>query len=309
MNSRARLFIFNSILIAILFCSVSTTTAYTTRDWKVGDVFYYTYIYSEKDITVNKIDEVQDAVTSSIETEYKYVLTDIDEISKEVSLNVSIPWGLFPYDMDYDTSNTSLLLIDQLFHFQYNMDYSTNESRLTDFYMLGDTFTFVVEPDWDLFNIVLANVSDRDRQIDWLPTMNITFGDFIDSVPFYQITGIKGFPGNTEEQGPVYEWKLEFNLANVIYRHEVFIHQPSTFTPYSQYNATAILRFTEGGTLIESAYHEVKIIEGETYSTETVISFYNVELRASETSINFYTTSITIMVIPLLAYVFKRRKK
>ena len=51
------------------------------------------------------------------------------------------------------------------------------------------------------------------------------------------------------------------------------------------------------------------IIEGETYSTETVISFYNVELRASETSINFYTTSITIMVIPLLAYVFKRRKK
>ena len=247
MNSRARLFILNSILITILFCSVSTTTAYNTRDWNVGDELYFDYLISQKEIYVNEAEKIRDTVTYSSSFENKYVITDIIELSREIFVNLSIPMEVEPYPLNwtYTANYSSNVLVDYLFSFEYHWDDVANQSRLTSFHMLGDIFLIVVDPDWDLFNQGLANIGDLDRIIDTVTynstTLNITFGDFLDSVPSYQFTGIQGFPGSSISPSTTHEWKFEFNLGNVIYQREydpVFFEW--IFTPYSNYKCISV---------------------------------------------------------------------
>ena len=223
----------------------------------------------------------------------------------------------YPLNWTYTANYSSNVLVDYLFSFEYHWDDVANQSRLTSFHMLGDIFLIVVDPDWDLFNQGLANIGDLDRIIDTVTynstTLNITFGDFLDSVPSYQFTRIQGFPGSSISPSTTHEWKFEFNLGNVIYQREydpVFFEW--IFTPYSNYNASTIIQFTEGGTLIESTYFDEKIVEEvdeEPLRLESVISYYNKDLRTSNTSISFNSILVTIIAIPLSIFGLKRKKK
>ncbi len=312
-------FILNFVMILVLLNSGSLINASNERDWNAGDVFNYKLIISEKEIYVNEASNLKDIFTVyAIDSELMYIVTAIDDQQKEASANLSSAW----YDSESaswncSAANTSQTILDRLFQFEYHWDDVANQSRLTSFLMWGETYYFVVNPDWVSYNNIFAEIGDRDRIIDTVSynstTLNITFGDFLDSVPHYQFTGVQGFPDSSDTPGPAHEWKFEFTFDNFIYKREYDpIHHNYTFTPYIKYNTTCLFKYTEGGTLIENTYFEKKITidsEDEPYIIETLYAFYNRDLRASNTSLTSYSAIISIMVLPLLLHFYRRRKR
>jgi hypothetical protein len=317
MKTNTKILIINSFMIIVLLSI--PTSASSVRDWNVGDAFNYKLIISEKEIYVNEVSNLRDVRTVyAMDSELKYVVTAIDDQQKEASANLSTAWfESESASWNCSATNTSQTILDRLFQFEYHWDEVANQSRLTSFLMWGESYYFVVDPDWISFNDVFANIGNRDRIIDTVSynstLLNITFGDFLDSVPHYQFMGVQGFPDSSNGLGPAHEWKFEFTFDNFIYKREYDpVHHNYTFTPYTKYNATCLFKYTEGGTLIENTYFEKKIItdsEDIPYIIETLYTFYNRDLREANTSLTSYSAIISIMVMPVLLLFYKRKKK
>ncbi len=306
-------FTLNFVLLSVLLCSLFTSASALERDWNVGDELYFESSYAEA-VSILGVNDLPLTYTQTSTYGYEFDILDIDESLKVAQINLSIVYETVSQDYHYDATNVSNWLVDNYFNFQYHWDESTNQTRLTDVYLMGGETHIIVEPNWEAVNSILANLSNRDRIIASVShdstVDNVTFGDFLDSANSYGVTGIEGFPGSIESTG--HEWALNFDLSNMIYERE--FNSTSfeyDFTPYPLYSISSILKYSSGGTLLESTFFRVTEIEkvDGIYHSEFTISMLKDGFQTSSTSFSAYSALLTLLVVPLVFQFFKRKKK
>ncbi len=308
---------FISILIIILMINSSLHSSAATRDWYVGTSVKYALIWSESITTITTIDALEGFGYCSEEMEIRFDIISIDSINHELVANMTIAGiGTGESDGYTDAGVISGLLADSLFDIDYRWDKKGDRLVLTDFDMHYFDMVFFIEPDWEIFNTNMGRLLDRTQIVDivtdglWT-TYEITLGDFLDSIVSYDIMGVRDtVDSQFTLSNSSTKWSFSFDLSNVIYKRECGTHVDSYF-PYSTYTVSYTLDFTEGGTLNLLEYNIITEVTTDDAVEEEVYSVIIQKggFEAVETPSNFSYSLLSLMILPVLLYFSKKKKR
>ncbi|MHA1199112.1 MAG: hypothetical protein ACTSQF_07165 [Candidatus Heimdallarchaeaceae archaeon] len=321
MNIKTRIVAVTTFIVLLSLLNLNPTLGtMSERDWFEGDIEVYGFrLYMEYNLT-NLLNNLTASELHGIETDYQLELTDVNPVTCDYVINATMPEGVLGESSS--TGDIDLIIddmMDYFLHFDYVWDDSANTTRLIDFSVGAGFMEFFIDPDWDKFNQALVDIFDRERLIASVAhdstTTNITMGNFLDSLTHYQILGVEGF-SESEEIETVTKWAFTFDLNQSIYYKETPLPFVNVFTPYNKYNASCVLEFTEGGTLVEreSITNTGVVLDGEEngdlYLEDT---YYEQMIRGGlypeEASVNIYSVLSAILIVPIIVYISKRRKR
>ncbi len=307
-----------SISIILLMVSSSFQSTAATRDWYVNTSAKYALILSESEKTITTIDALEGFECYSEEMEVRLDIISIDLNIHEYVANLTIAnIGTGDYEGYTDAEEISDYFGDYLFDIDYTWDENGNRLVLTDFDMEDFTLFFFIEPDWEIFNTNMERLLDRttivDTVTDGLTTYEITLGDFLDSIVSYNIMGVSD---TVESQftlsNSLTKWSFSFDLSNVIYeRKYVDETQGYSYFPYSKYTVSYTLDFTDGGTLNLLEYNKITEMTSDEVVEEGVSSVIVQKggFDAVNTPFNLCYTLLSLMILPVLIYFSKKKKR
>ncbi|MBY9000031.1 MAG: hypothetical protein KGD64_03885 [Candidatus Heimdallarchaeota archaeon] len=321
MKTKTRIISVISFIVLLSLLNLNPTLGTTSeRDWLEGDIEVYGFRMHVGTNYANLLTNLTGSEIMEAEMDYQLELIDVNQVTYDYVFNATMPYGSLGEsdstgDIDYIIDD----MMDYFLHFEYVWDDSANITRLIDFNVGNEYLVFFIEPDWDKFNQALADIFDRERLIASIAhdstTTNITMGDFLDSLTSYQLLGVEGF-SESEEIDPVTKWTLTFDLNQSIYDKSTPLPFVDTFTLYNKYNASCVLEYTEGGTLVESESSirsgiiNVDEEEGDLYFEQySYQQLIRGGLNPEKASVNLYSILSAILVVPIIIYIYIRRKR
>ena len=321
MNTKTRIISVTTFIVLLSLLNLNPTLGVASeRDWLEGDVEVYGVRMNAGYNYENLLTNLTGSEFIVAEMDYQLELIDVNQVTYDYTINVTMHYGpLGESDSTGDIDDIIDEMMDHFLYFEYVWDDVENTTRLIDFNIGGYYMVFFIEPDWDKFNQALVDIFDRERLIASVAhdstTTNITMGEFLDSLTSYQLLGVEGF-SESEESAPATSWSLTFDLNQSIYDISNTIPFVDTFTLYNKYNASCVLEYTEGGTLVESESNvRSEIIEDQEEDGEIKVEQFSYQqlirggLNPEKTSFNLYSILSAILVVPIIVYIFKRRKR
>lgn len=306
-----------SLFITVLILTSCFHSSAATRDWYVGVSVKYGYALTEDYRSETIIDGLSGYEYGSMEMEIKIKILSVDLNEHEYEANLTMAGG---YNDDYsgatDPEFFGYVLTDS-FDVDYDWDDNSNRLVLTDFDFYGFYLTFFLEPEWDLFNSQLDPLFDRDRLIDVvttdLTTYELYWGDFLDSIASYNIIGVTNLVDSGHSvSNTTHKWTLSFDLSNAIYYHD-YDYETSThsYHMYDVYKASYTLEYTDGGTLEKmELVQEYKVTTNErAIQTEEKMIIKRGGIEAVSSPIDFGSSILAILILPVLVYLLKPRRK
>ncbi len=287
-----------------------------TRDWYVGSSVKYAYILTTTERSTTIIDGLEGYEYGSAEMEIRFDIISIDSANQEYVANMSSGEGnMGEYEGYANAEALSNLLADNLIQINYRWDEIGNRLLLTNFDIYFYMLFFFIEPDWEIFNTNMGRLLNRTQIVDTVvndpTTYEITFGDFLDSIISYNIMGVSDtVDSQFTLSNSSTKWTFNFDLSNVIYR-SVYDYDTSSYFPYSKYTASYTLDFTEGGTLTLLEYNTIAEVTTDDAILEEEFGMIIQEggFDAVSTPFNFSYSLLSLMILPILIYLSKKKKR
>ena len=256
------------ILATILQGPMETTAAY---NWEFNKNYCFTTQENYFGTQTNTSNQLVFTMTSNTLYERLINITSMDLISGQITYFVRALGGesqiTTSFLMDDFLQSISL---SSLFQFNYKWDYDQNTTILTHFNIAFDIYYFL-ETKWadfnqyfkELFNSseIIAQVLDPYE----LELRNITFGDFLNSIPSYSINDktLADFKAKVKDDNR--QLKLFFDLSNAYY--------------FGEYNATL-------GRFVYHPIEKMTIAASLHYSKDGILQRNDLYLKDTKTTKN-----------------------
>ncbi|MCY3410747.1 MAG: hypothetical protein INQ03_03830 [Candidatus Heimdallarchaeota archaeon] len=205
------------ILSIILFKSMLTTSA--ALPWTEGDTFSFTEtIDIDTETKPIRVDQPGQSAVSKTESEIDLEISEINE--NQVTLDM-LSSGAQPIGLTIDV--TPEKVGEEVF--KIDAEYKLNadlETILTDVSFSSSAFTYLVDPDWELFNQGIASTLDPDTSVgyDLTKLSSISLEDLMDEAVEYKFLGEKdlndAFDALDSSEYLSYSFSADFS-GNVIY--------------------------------------------------------------------------------------------
>ena len=313
-------YLFSIFLLSLLIITnIPFTQAVYARDWQIGETVNYGYRYFFDAKTRQTNDTMKYKHSSATSSSFRYEILEIDQENMFVSFKSDQAGGFQEYSLSYNTSEIcEFLFIGNLFGFNYHWDYELNKTRLVDFRFngvykfIGINFPFI-EPEWEYFNNPIAEQINPERVIDYVvytdgsqqKTLNITFGDFLDSIKSYKIMGKNDIiSAQNVISNNLSKWSFEFDLSGYIVSKRW-----DKYFDYEKYIIALEFEFTEGGTwksyshLIEYNLVEEHIINEYKFSIE-----YEKDLK-TRAEFEFISVLGAVLILSITIAMLRKRMK
>ncbi|MHA1629544.1 MAG: hypothetical protein ACTSXO_13355 [Candidatus Heimdallarchaeota archaeon] len=263
MNQLKRIWLFlQTIGIIAIFLQSPFATASSSYNWELIYPYFFTQSVEEKTHILDTSNNlIQDSSMNTI-NELVVNLTSIDLNSGKITYSLTTSGITLPYIADF-LMNDYLAenMLTNLFSFFYTWDYDQNTTVLSSFALNFDAWYFL-EPNWPAFNDhlkMILNASEVIYQVSdpYEPIIhNITFGDFLASLPAYSFNGKSTLDGfKTQLKSTTRQWTFSFDLSNVLYDSYYNLTLGRfVFFPITKYETSYSLEYSKDGIMQENAY-------------------------------------------------------
>jgi len=297
-------------IIAIFLQSPFATAS--SYDWNLTYPYFFTQSVEMKTHifdTSNNL--VQDSSMNTIE-EHVVNITSIDLNSGKLTYFLTIAGITQQYITDFLLDDyLAVSTLTSLFFISYVWDYDRNTTILTSFDFSFFLWYFL-EPNWPVFNDHLKEILNASEVIYQVPDPyepiihNITFGDFLASLPAYSFNGksLEGF--KTQLKSSTRQWTFSFDLSNVLYDSYYNLTLGRfVYFPLTKYVTSFSLEYSKDGIMQKNAYSlnygltspEGRQITGE--HTENYV-FGPKESLSAGLAILFVFPALLVSALPIL---------
>ncbi|MCF2144842.1 MAG: hypothetical protein K9W42_14190 [Candidatus Heimdallarchaeota archaeon] len=247
-------------VIAIFLQSPFATAS--SYNWELTYPYFFTYnVEDETHIFDTSNNLVQDISMNNIE-EHVVNITSVDLNSGKLTYYLTIASITQQYTTDFLMNDyLAVNMLTNLFSFFYTWDYDRNTTVLLSFDCHFDAWYFL-EPNWPVFNNHLKMILNASEVIYQVPdpyepiVHNITFGDFLASLPAYSLNGkstLEGF--KSQLKSTTRRWTFSFDLSNVLYdSYYNFTLGRFVFFPITKYEPSYSLEYSKDGIMQENIY-------------------------------------------------------